>query len=94
MTAEQSQQRESEIQEIVRLAHELGYIDGDDRTVYEALLGTYFHDAQTARALTDKERGEWLGMLKLWRQGANISTTQQAAINQALASRPEERRTA
>ena len=61
--------REGDLEEINRLAQELGYINGDDRTIYEALLGAYFPDATSARDLNTEDRGQWLGMLRLWKAG-------------------------
>lgn len=79
--------RESKVEEINRLAHELKYIDGDDRTVYEALLGAYFPEAQSARDLDDEQLGKWLGMLRLWRQGNDITAKAREAIDSELAQR-------
>lgn len=78
---------EGELAEINRLAHELGYIDGDDRTVYENLLGAYFDGANSARNLLDHQRSQWLDMLRLWRQGQAIAATTQTAIDQQLIER-------
>ena len=80
-------EREKELQEINRLAIELNYIDGDDRAVYEALLGAYFPNATSARDLLDHERVQWLTMLRLWRQGRVITGRTQVAIDRELAQR-------
>jgi len=87
-------ERELELEEINRLAHELGYINGDDRTVYENLLGAYFNDATSARDLGNKERSQWLKMLRLWRQGHAITATTQAAIEEQVAGRSDAGRAA
>jgi hypothetical protein len=78
---------EGELAEINRLAQELGYIDGADRTVYENLLGAYFDGADSARNLSDHDRSQWLAMLRLWRQGSAIAATAQTAIDEQLAQR-------
>jgi hypothetical protein len=80
-------QRESELDEINELAISLKYIDGDDRTVYEALLGAYFPHATTARDLKDHERIQWLTMLRLWQQGDGIRARMEAALEAELAER-------
>ena len=79
--------RESELEEINRLARDLNYIDGDDRTVYDNLLASYFPGVTSARNLKGHERSQWLTMLRLWRRGIEITTTTQGAIDEELAQR-------
>lgn len=74
--------REVELREINRLAVELHYIAGDDRTIYDALLGTYFDGKTSARDLNMGERRDWLNMLRQWAIGrghAGVETNHREA---------------
>lgn len=61
--------REVELREINKLACGLNYIDGDDRSIYERLLATYFEDKTSALELDMDQRRRWLNMLRQWSLG-------------------------